>query len=54
MPILQTSVLYFLLVFGAGFILGTGRVLIMVPLLGGTVGELIEIPLMLTVIVAAA
>ena len=54
MPILQTSVLYFLLVFGAGFILGTGRVLIMVPLLGEKVAELIEIPLMLTVIVAAA
>ncbi len=54
MPILQTSVLYFLPVFGAGFILGTGRVLIMVPLLGERVAELIEIPLMLTVIVAAA
>jgi hypothetical protein len=54
MQTLQTAVLYFLLVFGAGFILGTGRVLLVVPLLGERVAELMEMPLMLAVIVAAA
>ncbi|MDH4155586.1 MAG: hypothetical protein OEV01_17580, partial [Nitrospira sp.] len=51
---LQTAALYFLLVFGAGFVLGTGRVLIVVPLLGERVAELLEMPLMLAVIVTAA
>ncbi len=54
MQILKTAALYFLLVFGAGFVLGTGRVLIAVPLLGERVAELLEMPLMLAVIVAAA
>ncbi|MDH5195206.1 MAG: hypothetical protein OEW32_16085 [Nitrospira sp.] len=54
MRILQTAALYFLLVFGAGFVLGTGRVLIVVPLLGERVAELLEMPLMLAVIVTAA
>ena len=54
MRILQAAVLYFLLVFGAGFVLGTGRVLLVVPLLGERVAELMEMPLMLAVIVAAA
>jgi hypothetical protein len=52
--ILQAAVLYFLLVFGAGFVLGTGRVLFLVPLLGERAAELLEIPLMLGVIVFAA
>jgi hypothetical protein len=54
MQILKTAALYFLLVFGAGFVLGTGRVLIVVPLLGERAAELLEMPLMLAVIVAAA
>ncbi|OQW32783.1 MAG: hypothetical protein A4E19_05335 [Nitrospira sp. SG-bin1] len=54
MRILQAAVLYFLLVFGAGFVLGTGRVLILVPLLGERTAELLEMPLMLAVIVVAA
>jgi hypothetical protein len=54
MPILQPAVLYFLLVFGAGFILGTVRVLFLVPLLGDTAAELVEMPLMLGIIAASA
>ncbi len=54
MRILQAAALYFLLVFGAGFVLGTGRVLFLVPLLGERAAELLEIPLMLGVIVFAA
>jgi hypothetical protein len=52
--ILQAAVLYFLLVFGAGFVLGTVRVLFLVPLLGERAAELLEMPLMLIVIVSAA
>ncbi|MGE3976218.1 MAG: hypothetical protein AB7F94_01355 [Nitrospira sp.] len=54
MRTLQTAALYFLLVFGAGFVLGIGRVFMVVPLLGERAAELLEIPLMLGVIVAAA
>lgn len=54
MQILHAAALYFLLVFGAGFVLGTGRVLIFVPLLGERTAELLEMPLMLGVIIAAA
>ncbi len=54
MRILKTAALYFLLVFGAGFLLGIGRVLLVVPLLGERVAELLEMPLMLGVIVATA
>jgi hypothetical protein len=52
--ILKTGVFYFLLVFGAGFMLGTGRVLFLVPLLGERRAELWEIPVMLVVIVMSA
>lgn len=54
MRILRVAALYFLLVFGAGFILGTGRVLILVPLIGERTAELLEMPLILGVIVATA
>lgn len=51
---LLAAVLYFLLVFGAGFVLGTVRVLFLVPLLGERIAELLEMPLMLGVIFFAA
>jgi hypothetical protein len=54
MQVLRAAVLYFLLVFGAGFVLGIWRVLVVVPLLGERAAELLEMPLMLAVIVAAA
>lgn len=54
MQVLQAAALYFLLVFCAGFALGTVRVLLLVPLLGERTAELLEMPLMLGVIVAAA
>lgn len=54
MQILQAAALYFLVVFGAGFVLGIGRVLMVVPLLGERTAELLEMPLMLLVIVAAS
>jgi len=50
----KLAVLYFLLVFGAGFVLGTIRVLVVVPQLDERTAELLETPLMLIVIVAAA
>jgi hypothetical protein len=54
MQILGVAVLYFLLVFGAGFVLGTVRVLVVVPQLGERSAELLEMPLMLIVVVIAA
>lgn len=48
------GLVYFSLVFGVGFILGTFRVLIVVPLVGDRVAELLEAPLMLAAIYLAA
>ena len=45
---------YFSLVFGVGFVLGTIRVLFIVPRFGERTAELIEAPLMLVVIYFAA
>lgn len=45
---------YFALAFGAGFILGTLRVLWLVPRFGPRVAELAETPVMLAVIFFAA
>lgn len=53
-PILKAGALYFSLVFGAGFVLGTIRVLWIVPLTGTRVAELMETPVMLTVTILAA
>lgn len=54
MQILKAAALYFLLVFGAGFVLGTVRVLVVVPQLGEQAAELLETPLMLVITVIAA
>jgi hypothetical protein len=52
--ILKAGLTYFGLVFGTGFILGTIRVLFIVPRFGARLAELIEWPLMLTVTILAA
>jgi hypothetical protein len=49
MQTLKAGALYFALVFGAGFALGTLRVLLVVPRLGTRAAELIEAPFMLAV-----
>jgi hypothetical protein len=54
MKLFKLAILYFSLVFGAGFILGTFRVLLLVPNLGNRLSELLEMPLMLVVIVLVA
>lgn len=54
MNTVKPAVVYFLLVFGAGFVLGIIRVLVILPLVGERAAELIEMPFLLTVIVIAA
>jgi hypothetical protein len=54
MPILKAGVLYFGLVFGVGFVLGTVRTMWVVPRVGTTMAELVEIPIMLVVTVVTA
>ena len=54
MRILTASSLYFTLVFGAGFVLGVVRTLFVAPHVGKRSAELMEMPVMLLVIVAAA
>jgi hypothetical protein len=51
---LRSGVLYFAIVFGAGFLLGPIRVLWAVPRFGARIAELMEMPIMLVVIVLAA
>lgn len=50
----KAGIAYFALVFGAGFILGSIRVPLLVPRLGERIAELIETPFMLVVVVMAA
>lgn len=52
--ILKAAGLYFALVFGTGFVLGTLRVLLLVPRVGERAAELAETPLMLAAIFLAA
>jgi hypothetical protein len=54
MVILKAGVFYFVLVFGAGFVLGVIRTLWIEPEVGTRLAELLEMPVMLGVIVVAA
>ena len=51
---MKRGILYFCLVFGAGFILGPIRVLWLVPRVGERAAELIEAPFMLAAILLSA
>lgn len=51
---LKLASLYFLLVFGTGFVLGSVRVLWFVPRFGARTSELLEMPLMFVAILLAA
>lgn len=52
--VLLAGAVYFLIVFGVGFLLGVVRTLWLVPRLGVRWAELVEIPVMLVVIYLAA
>jgi len=54
MRIAKAASLYFTLVFGAGFVLGSIRVPFIVPRLGERYAELLEMPLMFVAILLAA
>lgn len=54
MQILKAGVLYFAIVFGAGFVLGTIRVIWIVPSFGARMAELMEAPIMFVVTILAA
>jgi hypothetical protein len=54
MRTVKAGIVYFALVFGAGFLMGSVRVPFLVPRLGVRVAELIEMPLMFLVIVLSA
>jgi type IV secretory pathway TrbD component len=54
MRTLKAGVLYFALVFGAGFVLGTIRTLWVVPSLGARAAELAEAPIMVGIAALAA
>jgi hypothetical protein len=54
MQVLKAGVLYFFLVFAAGFILGPMRILWLVPHVGTRAAELLEMPVMLAVMICAA
>lgn len=54
MQILKAGVLYFMLVFGAGFVLGPIRLLWVVPRYGTRMAELMEVPVMFVVTLVAA
>jgi hypothetical protein len=54
MRIVKAGVLYFALVFGAGFVVGTIRTLWIIPRLGTRMSELMETPIMLVISIVAA
>ena len=51
---IKLSLLYFGIVFGVGFVLGTIRVVFLVPLMGERWAELLEMPFMLVAIIYTA
>ena len=54
MRVLKAGIIYFAIVFGAGFVLGPIRILWVVPRFGTRIAELMETPVMLVVINMAA
>jgi hypothetical protein len=52
--ILKAGILYFALVFGAGFVLGAVRTLLVVPRVGTQMAELMEMPIMLVVTIVVS
>jgi hypothetical protein len=54
MQILKAGALYFMLVFGAGFVLAPIRILGAVPPFGTRVAELMETPIIFVIIILAA
>jgi hypothetical protein len=54
MRILKAGILYFAIVFGAGFVFGTIRTIWVVPRIVTRWAELLEMPLMFAVTIAAA
>jgi hypothetical protein len=54
MAAFKAAILYFALVFGAGFVLGIMRTLWLVPRVGERTAELVETPLMVIVVFLAA
>jgi hypothetical protein len=54
MRIAASALLYFVIVFGAGFLLGPIRVFWLEPQVGPTIAVLCEAPLLLVIIVVAA
>lgn len=45
--VVRAGLLYFALTFGAGFVLGPLRILVLVPRMGARVAELVELPVMI-------
>jgi len=54
MRILKAGILYFAIVFGAGFVLGIIRTLWVIPWVGARMAELMETPVMLAVTIVVA
>ncbi len=54
MQIFRAGVIYFAIVFGAGFVLGPVRIFFIVPRFGDRTAELLEAPIILVVTILAA